>query len=59
MVDAAAARADQVIAESRHTEVPSAYFDRLLNALESAPQTMPALVKAAERVRLEPAFKQV
>jgi uncharacterized protein (DUF1778 family) len=59
MVDAAVARADQVIAESRRTVVPSAYFDRLLNALESPPHTMPALVKAAERVRLEPAFRQV
>jgi uncharacterized protein (DUF1778 family) len=58
VVDAAAEKAEQVIAEHTYTSVPSRYFERLLAALDEPPVEIPALVEAAERVRKGRAFKQ-
>jgi uncharacterized protein (DUF1778 family) len=59
VIEAATDRAEQVIFESTQTVVPSDYFARLLKALDEPPRTIDALARAAERARLEPAFKQV
>jgi uncharacterized protein (DUF1778 family) len=58
MVDAAAEKAEQVIAEASYTEVPSDYFERLLEALETPPQVVPALQRAAVNTALNPIFQQ-
>lgn len=58
VVDAAAEKAEQVIAEHAYTSVPNKYFDRLLAALDEPPVPIPALVRAAERVRKRPAFRR-
>jgi uncharacterized protein (DUF1778 family) len=58
VVDAASEKAEQVIAAHTYTSVPSKYFDRLLEALDEPPAELPALAKAAARVRKRPAFKQ-
>jgi uncharacterized protein (DUF1778 family) len=58
MVDAAAEKAEQVIAEASYTEVPSEYFDRLIEALDGPPQVIPALQRAAMNTALNPIFKQ-
>lgn len=50
VVDAAAEKAEQIIAEHRETTVPSEFFDSLLAALdEDTP--VPPLRKAAARAR--------
>jgi uncharacterized protein (DUF1778 family) len=58
IVDAAAEKAEQVIAEASYTEVPSDYFDRLIEALDTPPQVVPALQRAATNRALNPIFKQ-
>lgn len=50
MVNAAVARADVVIAELAVTVVPPAYFDALLDALDT-PEPAPQLAKVAGRTR--------
>jgi uncharacterized protein (DUF1778 family) len=58
VVDAAYERAEQVIDEHRSTLVPSDYFDRLLAALDEAPQVVPELAAASRKVLQAPAFEQ-
>ena len=58
MVEAAAEKAEQVIADASYTEVPSDYFDRLLDALDAPPQAIPALRRSAESTALNPIFEQ-
>ncbi len=58
VVEAATDRAEQVIAEASYTEIPSDYFDRLIEALSAPPQAIPALRRAATRTALAPAFEQ-
>lgn len=58
MVDAAAETAERVIAEAGWTELPSDYFDHLLEALETPPRAIPALQRAAARATLKPVFMQ-
>ena len=58
VVDAAYERAEQVIDEHRSTLVPSDYFDRLLAALDEAPQVIPELAAASKKVLQAPAFEQ-
>ena len=48
LVDAAAERAEQVIAEHRETVVPSEFFESLLEALDEG-AVVPSLKKAARR----------
>jgi uncharacterized protein (DUF1778 family) len=56
MVDAAAEKAEKVIADHAYTAVPSEYFDQLLAALDQTPRSIPPLKKAVARVRKAPAF---
>lgn len=58
MVDAAADRAEQVIADHAYTAVPSDYFDKLLAALDEPAQPIPALARAVAEVAENPAFKR-
>lgn len=58
MVDAAYQKAQEVIAESRTTLVPTDYFDRLIAALDEPPRVIPELALAAKAVAAEPAFEQ-
>lgn len=53
MVDAAVARAEELMAEQMSTTVPADYFDRLISALDQ-PDHAPALAKAAQRARRRP-----
>ena len=48
IVDAALIRADEVIAAYEVTEVPSDYFDALLDAIDT-PSSAPQLARAASR----------
>jgi uncharacterized protein (DUF1778 family) len=49
---AAEAHADRVLAEHQtETRVPADFFDALLDALDAAPRSNPALAAAAERAR--------
>lgn len=50
IVDAAAEKAERIIAERRETVVPPAFFDSLFTALDDA-AAVPALERAAERAR--------
>jgi uncharacterized protein (DUF1778 family) len=50
VIEAAADRAEQVIAENRETVVPADFFDSLLEALDST-SPVPRLKKAAARAR--------
>jgi uncharacterized protein (DUF1778 family) len=50
VVDAAAERAEQVIAEQRETVVPAQFFDSLLKALDEG-ASEPSLRRAATRAR--------
>jgi uncharacterized protein (DUF1778 family) len=50
VIEAAADRAEQVIAENRETVVPADFFDSLLEALDST-SPVPRLEKAAARAR--------
>jgi uncharacterized protein (DUF1778 family) len=56
MADAAAERAEQVIADRAYTLVPDDYFEDLLAALDEPPAPIETLVAAAERTREAPAF---
>ncbi len=56
MVQAAAERAEQVIAEHAFTVVDRDYFDRLIEALDQPPTPVTALTRAARRVAEAPAF---
>jgi uncharacterized protein (DUF1778 family) len=58
VVDAAAEKAEQVIAEHTYTTVPAKYFDRLLAALDEPATVIPGLARAAARVRKRRAFRQ-
>jgi len=58
VVDAAVEKAEQVIADHAYTTLPGKYFDRLLAALDAPPVVIPALAKAASRVRKRRAFIQ-
>jgi len=51
IVSAAVQRADDIIAEHSSTVVPSDYFDKLLAALDEAPEASPRLAAAAKRAR--------
>ncbi len=54
VLDAASERAEQVIAASSTTAVPSAFFDELWNALDAAPEPNAALRRrAAARRRVK------
>lgn len=59
MVAAAVERAEYVIAEHAYTTVPSDYFDKLLAALDTPVEPMPALSRAVEFHRANPRFKRV
>ena len=59
VADAAAEKAERVIVESMVTQVAPEYFERLINALDSEPRPIAALVRAATQVKDAPAFKQV
>lgn len=59
MVSAAIAEAERVITEASYTEVPNDYFNALIAALDEPPRHIETLSKAAAKVRIEPAFKQV
>jgi len=50
VVDAAAERAERVIADHKETIVPSEFFDSLLDALDEG-AAVPSLRKAAGRAR--------
>lgn len=50
VVDAAAEKAERIIAEHRETAVPSDFFDSLLAALDEA-KVVPSLGKAGARAR--------
>lgn len=58
MVEAAAEKAEEVIAEHAYTLVPDDYFNQLLAALDKPPAGVPKLVEAAAKVAAAPAFKQ-
>jgi uncharacterized protein (DUF1778 family) len=58
VVEAAAEKAERVIAESSYTTVPDDYFDALLRALDEPAQPIAALRRAAERATASPAFTQ-
>jgi uncharacterized protein (DUF1778 family) len=58
MVEAAAEKAEQVIAEAGHTEVPSEYFDRLIDALDAPAEVIPALQRAVAAAARNPDFQQ-
>lgn len=51
MVDAAAERAEAVLRRQRETVVSSEYFDQLLAWLDEPDEPVPALQKAAARLR--------
>ena len=53
VVDAAVARAEELMAAQMSTTVPADYFDRLVNALDQVDRA-PTLAKAAQRVRRRP-----
>lgn len=53
MVDAAVARAEDLMAEQMSTTVPADYFNLLINALDQADRA-PALTRAAQRARRRP-----
>lgn len=50
ILDAAARRAEQVVAEANTTVVPSEFFDQLLDALDRPSVANDALRKAARRL---------
>ncbi len=50
ILSAAEERAQQVVADSNTTVVPSEYFDELLDALDRPPVVNPSLRKAARRL---------
>ena len=58
MVDAAAEKAEEVIAAHAYTVVPSEYFDELLAALDEEPVAIPKLVEAAARTRWKRPFRR-
>jgi uncharacterized protein (DUF1778 family) len=58
MVEAAAEKAEEVIAEHAYTLVPSSYFDELLASLDEPPEVIPELVEAAQRTRARRAFRR-
>ena len=49
IVDAAVAKADQVIAESTETILPADYFDNLITALDEPALMLSGLQRAARR----------
>ncbi|MHB1787466.1 MAG: type II toxin-antitoxin system TacA family antitoxin [Acidimicrobiales bacterium] len=49
ILEAAERRAEQVVAESNTTVVPSAFFDQLLDALDHAPEPNQPTRKAAQK----------
>lgn len=51
VLEAAAEKAEDVIASSTQTVVPSGFFDELLAALDEQPKPMPRLAKAAKKPR--------
>ncbi|HEX9711665.1 MAG TPA: DUF1778 domain-containing protein [Actinomycetota bacterium] len=51
ILDAAAEKAEDIIASSTQTTLPSAFFDELLEALDQPPQPMPRLARAAKKPR--------
>ena len=51
VLEAAASRAEEVIASASATFVPSDYFDELWNALDEAPSPDPALQRRARTDR--------
>lgn len=57
--EAAAEKAERVILESYVTQVSPEYFERLLDALDSEPRPIAALIRAATQVKDAPVFKQV
>lgn len=58
MADAAAEKAEQVIAEHAYTLVPSDYFDEILASLDDPPVAIPQLVAAARRTRAKRPFRR-
>ncbi|MDA8039351.1 MAG: DUF1778 domain-containing protein [Actinomycetota bacterium] len=50
ILEAAERRAEQVVAESNTTVVPSAFFDQLLDALDHAPEPNQPTRKAAQKL---------
>ena len=58
MVEAAAEKAEEVIAEHAYTLVPSGYFDELLASLDQPPEVIPEHAEAAERTRERRTFRR-
>lgn len=58
MVEAAAEKAEEVIADHAYTLVPTTYFNDLLARLDEPPANVPKLAKAAAKVAAAPAFKR-
>lgn len=58
MVEADGEKAEQALSDVSYTEVPSDYFDRLLDALHALSQAIPALRRAAEGRAVNPIFEQ-
>lgn len=50
ILEAAERRAEQVVAESNTTVVPSAFFDQLLDALDRAPEPNQPTRKAVQKL---------
>jgi uncharacterized protein (DUF1778 family) len=58
MVEAAAEKAEVVIADHAYSLVPDDYFNQLLAALDEPPAVIPKLAEAAAKVGAAPAFKR-
>lgn len=58
MVEAAAEKAEEVIADHAYTLVPRGYFNELLAALDKPPVILPKVWEAAAKVGANPAFKR-
>jgi uncharacterized protein (DUF1778 family) len=58
VVDAAAEKAEEVIAAHAYTLVPSGYFDDLLASLDEPAAVIPELVAAARRTRSKRLFRR-
>ncbi len=58
ILDAAAEKAEEVIAGHAYTLVPSGYFDDLLASLDEPAAVIPELVAAARRTRSKRPFRR-
>lgn len=58
VVDAARAKADEVLARRNETVVPAEYYERLLEELDKPPEVLPRLAKAVGRARRHPVTRR-